>query len=220
MTGSADLERRYGRLLAWYPAAFRRDHGAEMLAVLMDSARDGQQKIGPADAADLIRGALAMRLRIPARAPRTVAAAVRLMCLGAAAYLASWIITLATDSSVRSAMPRSAPARLHLMLVHTTAVEVVLPAALLGWLWLAWANSRGQDRARMALVPFFGLSTLGLVWMLGMGAAVYAAADLISLAALWLLQLSAIVLLFNKRSEDYYLPAGASPHPSSIGSHS
>lgn len=213
MTASADLERRYSRLLACYPAAFRRDHGAEMLGVLMDSARDGQQRIGLADAADLIRGALAMRLRIPAQAPRTVAAAVRLMCAGAAAHLASWIITFATGSMVRSAMLSSAPARWHLMLVHMTAVEVMLPAAAIGWLWLAWANSRGYIRAKVALVPFFALSTLGILGTLAMGAAVYAPADLISLAAVWLLQLCALVLLFNKRSEGYYEPPLAVPAP-------
>jgi hypothetical protein len=210
MTDSADLERRYSRLLAWYPAAFRREHEAEMLGVLMDSARDGQQEVGLADAADLIRGALTLRLRIPAQAPRTVAAAIRLMYLGAAVALAGWISTVATEGSVRSAMLRSAPARWHLMLVHITAVEVVVPVTVVGWLWLAWANGRGQDRARLAFVPYFGVATLSLLSLLSMGAAVYAPADLISLAVLWLVQLSAIVLLFNGRSAHYYRPVEAS----------
>ena len=33
-----ELERRYASLLRLYPAAYRRARGAEMLAVLMDSA--------------------------------------------------------------------------------------------------------------------------------------------------------------------------------------
>jgi hypothetical protein len=210
MTGTADLERRYRRLLAWYPAAFRREHEAEMLTVLMDGARDGRNRVELTDAVDLIRGGLTLRLRIPGRAPRTVAAAVRLMCVGAAAYVAFWVTTVVTNSTVRSAMLRSAPAGWHLMLVHSTAVEAVVPAVVIGWLWMAWANSRGHDQARRALIPFFGVTTLGLLWMLGMGATAYAAADLISAAVLWLLQLSAIVLIFNKRSEDYYHPAEAS----------
>jgi hypothetical protein len=210
MTESADLQRRYSRLLAWYPATFRREHEAEILGVLMDSARDGQQRVGLADAADLIRGALTMRLRVPSQAPRTVAIAVRLMYAGAAVSLAGWISTVATESSARSAMLRSAPARWPLMLVHMTAVEVVVPVTVVGWLWLAWANGRGQDRARLAFVPYFGVATLSLLWMLGIGAAVYASADLICLAVLWLVLLSAIVLVFNKRSEGYYRPAGAS----------
>jgi hypothetical protein len=213
MTGSADLERRYSRLLAWYPAAFRRDHEAEMLGVLMDSARGGQRRIGLADAADLIRGALAVRLRVSAQAPRTVVAAVRLMRVGALAYLAAWISTLVTEGSVRSAMLRSAPASWHLMLVHVVAIETVVPAAVVGWLWLSWANGRGHDRARLVLVPYFGFATLGLLWTLGTGAAAYAPADLISLTVLWLIQLCAIVLVFNKRSECYYRPAEGSAHP-------
>jgi hypothetical protein len=206
MTGSADLEERYSRLLAWYPAAFRREHQAEMLGVLMDGARDGQQRVGLADAADLIRGALTMRLRIPAQAPRTIVAAVRLMCVGAAAYLAFWISTAVTESSVRSAMLRAGPARWHLMLVHNTTVEVVVPVVVIGWLWLAWANGRGHELARRALVPCFCVATLGVLWMLGLGATVYAPADLSSAAVLWLVELSAIVLVFNKRSVPYYRP--------------
>jgi hypothetical protein len=210
MTDSANLERRYSRMLAWYPAAFRLEHEAEMLGVLMDSARDGQHGVGLADGADLIKGALTMRLRIPAQAPRTVAAAVRLMYVGAAVALAGWISTVVTQRSVRSAMLRSAPARWHLMLVHITAVELVVPATVAGWLWLAWANGRGQDRARLAFVPYFGVATLALLSMLGIGAAVYAPADLISLGILWLVQLCAIVLVFSKKSAHYYRPAEAS----------
>jgi hypothetical protein len=210
MTSTADLERKYRRVVAWYPAAFRRDHEAEMLGVLMDSACDGQQRVGFADTIDLIRGALTVRLRVPAGAPRTVAAAVRVMCAGAAAYLAFWITTVVTNGSVKAAMLRSAPAGWHLMLAHSTAVEVMVPAAVIGWLWLAWANGRGHDQARRALIAYFGVATLGLMWMLGVGAAVYATADVISAAVVWLLQLCAIALLFSKRSEHYYRPAEAS----------
>jgi hypothetical protein len=210
MTGSADLERKYRRLLACYPAAFRHDNEAEMLGVLMDSAPDGQRRVPLADAADLIRAALTVRLRIPAQAPRTVAAAVRLMCAGAAVSLAGWLSTIVTQSSVKSAVLRFAPAQWHLMLIHIIAVETVLPALVIGWLGLAWASGRGHDWARIALVAYFGLATLVLLFMLDIGATVYAPADLISLAVLWLVQLSAIALVFNKRSAHYYRQAQAS----------
>ncbi len=213
MTDSADLERRYSRLLAWSPPAFRHDQGAEMLGVLLDNARDGQRRVGLADATDLVRAALTMRLRVPAAAPGTVIAASRLMYAGAAVSLAGWISTVVTERSVRSAMVRADPARWQLMLVHITAVEAVLPAIVVGWLWLAWANSRGHHAARIALATYFSLATLVLPWMLSVGAAVYAPADLISLAVLWLVQLSIIVLIFNKRSEQYYRPAEASGRP-------
>jgi hypothetical protein len=210
MTDSADLERSYSRLLAWYPAEFRRNHEAEMLGVLMDSARDGQRRVGLADAADLIRGALTVRLQIPSQAPRTVAAAVRLMCAGAAVSLAAWVSTVLTAGSVRSAMLRPVPARWHLMLVHLMVVEALVPVTVIGWLWMAWASGRGHNRARIALVAYFGAATLALLWMLGIGAPVYAPADMISLAVLWVVELSAVVLVFNSRSEQYYRPAEAS----------
>jgi hypothetical protein len=209
MTGSADLERRYRRLLAWYPAAFRREHESEMLGVLMASACDGHQRVGLADAADLIRGALTMRLRVPAGAPRTVAAAVLLMYAGAVVTLVAWVSTLVTASSVGSAMLRADPARWHLMLIRFTVIEAVAPAFVIGCSWLAWAIARGRHAARVALVTYFGVATLALLGNVGLGV-VYPTADLISLAVLWLVQISAIVLVFNSRSGHYYRPAEGS----------
>jgi hypothetical protein len=55
------LARRYQRLLACYPAWYRRIHEDEMLAVLMADAPPGKQRPGLAEAADLIVGALRIR---------------------------------------------------------------------------------------------------------------------------------------------------------------
>jgi hypothetical protein len=55
------LERGYRRLLACYPAAYRRVHEEEMLAVLMTAAPDGKRRPGMAEAADLIWGAVRVR---------------------------------------------------------------------------------------------------------------------------------------------------------------
>lgn len=60
---SATLEGRYRRLLAVYPAGHRRRHQDEMLGVLMTGARAGQRWPGLTDAADLLAGALRIRLR-------------------------------------------------------------------------------------------------------------------------------------------------------------
>jgi hypothetical protein len=62
MSNFADLERRYRRVLACYPPAFRREHEQEMLAVLMAGADEGQHRPRPAEAANLIKHALWMRL--------------------------------------------------------------------------------------------------------------------------------------------------------------
>ncbi len=59
-------------MLACYPRAFRRENEQEILAVLMDSTRDGQRRPGLAESADLIRGAMRMRLRPASRPPRMV----------------------------------------------------------------------------------------------------------------------------------------------------
>ena len=63
MNDDADLERRYRRLLACYPAAFRRDHEQEILTVLMAGAEKGQRRPRLAEAADLLRSATQMRLQ-------------------------------------------------------------------------------------------------------------------------------------------------------------
>ena len=47
MNRSADLERRYRRLLAFYPRTFRAENSDEILAVLLDCAQDGQTRPGP-----------------------------------------------------------------------------------------------------------------------------------------------------------------------------
>ncbi len=62
MSDTADLERRYGRLLACYPTAFRDEHGEEILSVLMAGAEEGQRWPRPAEAADLLRSAIHMRV--------------------------------------------------------------------------------------------------------------------------------------------------------------
>jgi hypothetical protein len=67
MTDATDLERRYQRLLACYPAAFRHEHGQEILSVLMAGAKEGQRWPRPAEITDLLRNAIYMRLRTKLR---------------------------------------------------------------------------------------------------------------------------------------------------------
>ncbi|SNR96500.1 hypothetical protein SAMN05216276_100216 [Streptosporangium subroseum] len=59
----SELERRYRRLIAWYPQAFRAVHEEEMLGVLLATADSGRSRPNPRDAIDLIRGAVRIRLR-------------------------------------------------------------------------------------------------------------------------------------------------------------
>jgi hypothetical protein len=96
---SETIERRYRRLLGWYPARHRRAHEDEMLGVLLSAAREGQQWPRPGEAANLIWGALKIRLR-PARA---------------GARLASWRDALAVFSLAVPLM----------MLMRTVTAELI-----------------------------------------------------------------------------------------------
>jgi hypothetical protein len=66
------LERRYRHLLLLYPAQHRREHGEEMLGVLLASAFDGHRVRSVTDAADLVAGAARLRARSIARGTKPV----------------------------------------------------------------------------------------------------------------------------------------------------
>ncbi len=46
MSRDTGLERRYRRLLAWYPAGYRRRHGEEIISVLLAAAAEDQRRPG------------------------------------------------------------------------------------------------------------------------------------------------------------------------------
>ena len=140
-TGQARLERGYRRLLACYPAAFRQESEEEILVVLLDTAPDGQRRVGLAESADLIRGALRMRLRPPGRPPRTLRNAVWLMCLGAAVELASLITIAVTFTSVRQDILQRDPAHWRSVVVQLILDAVLAPLSMALWLFLAWGTS-------------------------------------------------------------------------------
>jgi hypothetical protein len=68
MNAARELEGRYRRLLALYPAGHRARHEEEMLGVLMTAAPAGQRRPQLAESAALIRGAARIWLR-PGRGP-------------------------------------------------------------------------------------------------------------------------------------------------------
>jgi hypothetical protein len=218
MGGAGRLERRYRRLLACYPRAYRRENEEEMLAVLLACAHDGQQRPGLAASADLIKGALRMRLWPAARPPRIVQAAVWLMCAGVAAEIADVIIDLVTAGSVESAYAQSYPPWAAATVYH--AVTVSLAKYEVGGaigvgvcLLLAWALVRGRNLARFAFAAVFGLDFLAQLQAIGRGAAADAQADLTAAFVVWLLILAASVLLFTGPSSRYYRqqPRGRAP---------
>jgi hypothetical protein len=209
MTGPSELERGYRRVLACYPKAFRRESGDEILAVLMATTGEGQRRVGLAESADLIMGALRMHFGL-SRSPRPVRNAVRLMCLGAVLTLAVLVTVLVTLGSVRSAAVHDLAAR-QWPTVMLTQVGPWLASAPIGaglWLWLAWANGRGYHWARPAFVAFFCALTVVVFFGLGEGggedALPYTWADLIAAALLWLAGAAAALLISSETASPYY----------------
>jgi hypothetical protein len=149
VTGSPKLERDYRRVLACYPKAFRRENEDEILAMLLATAHEDQRRVGVAESADLIMGAVRMHLGM-SRSPRPVLNAVRLMCLGAVLELAVLVTVLVTLGSVRSAIVQDFTADQWHTTVLTQVIPVLAGAPIVAgvWLWLAWANGRGYDWAR------------------------------------------------------------------------
>jgi hypothetical protein len=200
MTDHANLERRYRRLLAFYPRAFRRESGAELIGVLMAGARDGQRRPGFAASADLIRSGLRLRLRpsVP-RSATTVRAAVRLMYAGAAVTMVSLIAAIIAVALVgRGAASLRVLGRSQPVLV-AIPVGIVIGLVLIAlWLWMAWANGQGRNWARILSTAVVGLATLQLFGEHGIVQLIFAVLTwLIGAAAVWLLWRPASNAFFN-----------------------
>jgi hypothetical protein len=168
MTDQENLERAYRRLLAWYPRTFRRENGQEILAVLMACAPDGQRRPGLAQAADLIRGGLWMRLRPSApRSAPTVRAAIRFMCAGAAVSTVNLLILLAVIGDIKAyhavlghRLTAAQVSQQNTEAITVAIVSGLVPIAL--WLWMARASGQGRNWARSLSTALFGVATLDL----------------------------------------------------------
>jgi len=138
--------------------------------------------------------------------PNSVVNAVRLMYAGAALEVLAVIIALVTIGSLKSAILARHPAYTAAQL-HTAEAARTVPLVIGGviavglWLWMAWANGKGRNWARIVSAVFFGINTLDLLISL---AEVHAIATLIIGVVIWLVGLGAIVLLFGKESGPFY----------------
>ena len=207
------LERRYRRLLALYPRAFRCELEEELLGVLLAGAGGGGSP-GVAEVADLLRSAAWARFRPGApRSEGTVFAAVRLMYVGAAVQLVGLLTLMLTLGSIKAAIVRQDPAftaaQWHAVVsAHIVPDTIGEPIAAVVWVWLAWANGRGRRWGRVVFVAFLAFTTLSILVSLGQGAAVFAPAAMGVAGVLWLVGIATLVLLFHRRSGSYF---GRSP---------
>ncbi|MFI5065167.1 MAG: hypothetical protein ACHP9Z_14505 [Streptosporangiales bacterium] len=174
--------------------------------MLLDTAQEGQTRVAVAEAADLIRGAVRMRLwpAAPRPRPRSVRAAVRLMCAGALAELAVLVALALSVGHVRAVVLARHPATWPTVLVHMTIDMAVAPLAIGLWLCLAWANGRGLDGAQMASAASLGLLTLALLAGFSEGALAIAPAAMIAAAVEAAIGLLSVVLIFTPASCRYY----------------
>ena len=138
--------------------------------------------------------------------PDSVLTAVKLMYAGAIVSALSLIVGVATIGSLRSALKRANPSYTASQL-HTAEVAGVVFIVVLGligiglWIWMAMANKRGANWARIVATVFFGLDTLSLVAGFARPAALLS--RLVGLL-IWLIGLGAIVLLWRRESSEYF----------------
>jgi hypothetical protein len=207
MNETMSLERGYRRLVACYPRSFRQDNGEEILTVLMATARDGQQRPGIMESTDLLRGAVRMRMGL-SHSPRTVLNAVRLMYLGALVEVGVLVSFALTAYSGRAAFllrnPHATATQLQTLNVHIVGTLILLPLAVMAWIWMAWTTGQGNDRARLVSVALFALNTMEMIYALALGVATYQPLAAALSGAAWVIGLAAIALLFCKPSWRYY----------------
>jgi hypothetical protein len=205
---SASLERGYRRLLAWYPKWFRRANEEEILAVLMACAQENQTRPSLEAAADLLKGAMRMRLRPRPGQPRTVFVAVWLMIASAVAEVADLITLKATEGGLKATLiaryPAYAHAIGHAVSVQVTIDELLGPIGIAVVLWLAWMTGKGKQRGRVAFAVFFGITCLTVLLSLSQNSLVYAPAAMGVGLGIWAIDAATIMLIFNKASSPYF----------------
>jgi hypothetical protein len=140
------------------------------------------------------------------------------MCVGAVAELAAVVTMVVTAASVKAALakePGLTVAQWHTVTGLLTFKEISGGVAVALWLFLAWAMGQRRDVARFT--AFFALTTLTMLIALAQHAAVYAPADLIAGAAIWLIALATMVLIFTRPSNTFYRQAARPPLAAAAG---
>jgi len=138
--------------------------------------------------------------------PDSVLTAVKLMYAGAIVSALSLIVGVVTIGSLRSALQRANPSYTSSQL-HTAEVAGVVFIVVLGligiglWIWMAMANKRGGNWARITATVFFGLNTVSL--LVGLARPEPLASRLVGLL-IWLIGLGAVVMLWRSESTAFF----------------
>lgn len=150
------LERRYRRLLRFYPAGYRRERGDELLDVLLQDAASGQRRPGVRDAGALIAGSL--RIRFGVDHSLSLAVSVRMAAIGAMVVFLALQAADALDGFASQIQ----------LWMHYGAGQSVSAGdwryAVVGALTLATAVLLWTNRGRMAVVAAAGAVLAMATW--------------------------------------------------------
>jgi hypothetical protein len=153
--------------------------------------------------------------------PKSVRTATWLMYAGAVVSAVNVILAVALSKHLKNSFTsaalkanatarRQGKATLTMSQIHTLANVIVVVTIVVGlisivlWVWMAWANGRGRNWARIVASVFFGLDTVFILLALTRaGAAASAWSSLVT----WLIGLVAIIMLWRRESSEYFRPA-------------
>lgn len=128
------------------------------------------------------------------------------MYVGAVVSVVALIVGLSQHGSFRTAVINANP-NFTSQQVNTAvdgAVAFVVIGGLIGaglWVWMAWANGRGRNWARITGTVFFGIDTLGLI---GDSTKHLPVLSMALGGLVWLIGLSVVILLWRKESSYYF----------------
>ena len=143
--------------------------------------------------------------------PQSVKTAVILMYIGAALSVVGIVLDFANKSAIRRAVEKAYLKNPNPKLTVTQLTNVALVAAVVVgvisialWLWMAYANSKGKNWARITGTVFWGISLIGILADL---ARPNAGATRIGSIIVFLLGGAVVFFLWQKDASEYFKPS-------------
>lgn len=147
--------------------------------------------------------------------PQTVQRAFVLMLVGAGLEIVNVILSLLFQHQVQQKIQQAIDTGTTTSTTSFNDASAVFGGVIgIGlWVWMALANRRGHNWARITGTVFFGISCLAVLvdiaafavigkWLGGGVLAIVAVEALVS----WLVGLVAVILLWNRRSSEFFQP--------------
>lgn len=139
--------------------------------------------------------------------PASVALAQKLMYAGAVLVVINLIASFLTIGQLRDQIadtPNMNPDDINIAATVTLIFGTFIGVIYIGlWLLMAWANGKGKNWARITASVFFGISILGLLYILATGLPIAKVIEVIS----FLVGAATIYLLWaGKGAKEYFQP--------------